>query len=119
MHRLDTIRLIGASIILAFHACAPPASAATFDIVATHPDAAAQPTARGQILSTLKPFNGKLYAGFGDYGVNTGPIGIRAFDPASGRFSNQLLTTPREGLPPIQGAQSEAIYLYREIRGQL
>jgi probable HAF family extracellular repeat protein len=96
-----------------------PLRAAPFTLIATHPDAAAQPTASGQILATLKPFNGKLYAGFGNYTSDDGPIGIRAFDPVTGQFTNQLLRTLRPPLPPIDGALSEAIFIYREIGGKL
>ena len=84
------------------------AQAATFELLATHPDAAAQPTSTGRVLATLKPFNGKIYAGFGDYGANTGRIGVRPFDPATGAFGNRLLNSG-----------TEAIYLYREIGGEL
>lgn len=45
-----------------------------WQLVGTHPDAAAQPTARGRTLHDLVGFQGKVYAGYGDYGENTGPI---------------------------------------------
>ena len=83
-------------------------AAPVFELVATHPDATQQATALGQTIQTLKPFNGKLYAGFGDYFSNTGPIGVRAFDPATGAFGPQMLS-----------AQTEALLIYREIGGKL
>ncbi len=80
----------------------------TFDLVAAHPDAAAQPTAVGKTLAALAAFNGKIYAGFGDYDTNTGPIGIRAFDPVTRTFGDSLLSSP-----------TEAIYQFRQIGGRL
>ncbi len=80
----------------------------TFDLVGVHPDAAAQPTSIGKILAALSAFNGKIYAGFGDYDTNTGPIGIRPFDPAAGAFGERLLNST-----------TEAIYQFREIGGKL
>jgi hypothetical protein len=95
-------------VILSAAPAAPAARGAPFQLVATHPDAVAQATAQGQTLATLKPFNGKLYAGFGDYNANTGPIGVRAFDPATAAFTPQLLS-----------AQTEALLIYRQIGGKL
>jgi uncharacterized membrane protein len=109
-------RMILAAVSVGVMVPAPPAAAAQFDLVATHPDAAAQGTATGRMISTLKPFNGKLYAGFGDYEPqNTGPIGIRAFDPALDRFTDQLLTRPQ----PPHGAETNAVLMFREIGGKL
>ncbi len=85
-----------------------PALAGTFTLVGTHPDAINQATARGRTLVTLKPFSGKIYAGYGDYGSNTGPIGVRSFDPATNTFSSQLLNS-----------STEALYIYRELNSKL
>lgn len=52
----------------------------------THPQAAAQPTAAGRRIRDLEILNRRLYAGFGDYGANTGPIVINPFDLERGRF---------------------------------
>src|SRR5438552_14316545 len=79
-----------------------------FRVVATHPDAATQPTATGRVIATLASFDGRLYAGYGDYGSNTGPIVIRAFDPVSERFGEPLLRS-----------QTEAIYIFRWIADRL
>jgi len=83
-------------------------SAATFETIGTHPDAAAQPTATGRTISTLRPFRGKIYVGYGDYDANTGPINVRAFNVTSGSFTAPLLS-----------ALTEHILLYREIGGKL
>lgn len=74
--------------------------------VADHPQAVLQATAAGKRLHTLKTWNGKIYAGFGDYGANTGPIAITPFDGTS--FGAQQIA-----------ADTEAIYLFREIQGKL
>ena len=94
--------------ILCAIALAHSVRAGTFELVATHPEVAAQATSTGRILATLKPFNGRLYAGYGDGNANTGPITVRAFDPVAGDFS-----------PPLFTSTTEAIYIYREIDGQL
>ncbi|MEX2217944.1 MAG: GC-type dockerin domain-anchored protein [Phycisphaerales bacterium] len=82
--------------------------AGDFTLLGTHPDAAAQPTSTGRSLHTLQPFNGKIYAGFGDYGANSGPIGIRPFNPGTNTFGGRLLNSG-----------TEAIYIYRPIFGRL
>src|SRR5689334_2349445 len=84
------------------------ASAATFDLVAVHPEVALQTTYYGDHIATLKPFNGRLYAGYGDYGANTGPIAVRAYDPTLGAFTDPMLSSA-----------TEAIYIYRNINGNL
>jgi hypothetical protein len=89
-------------------ALAGAARAGTYDLVAVHPEVAAQTTSYGNHIATLKPFNCLLYAGYGDYGANTGPIAVRAYDPSLGSFTDSMLTS-----------QTEAIYIYREIAGKL
>lgn len=79
-----------------------------FTKVATHPQAAAQPTAKGKTISALKECNGKLYSGYGDYGSNTGPIAVNPFDGSS------FATSPELG-----AADTEAILGYRSIGGKL
>ena len=89
--------------------CLPRAAqAAEFVLVGTHPDAAAQPTSTGKVLAALEAFNGKIYAGFGDYNANTGRIGIRPFNPATNTFGSLLLNDP-----------TEAVYQFRLIGGKL
>lgn len=85
-----------------------PVRSGTFELVGVHPDATNQPTATGRTLSALASFNGKVYAGFGNYTSNDGPIGIRAFNPDTGAFSARLLNSP-----------TEAVYLFRELGGRL
>lgn len=94
----------------------PSSTSAKFVKVATHPQASAQPTATGKTIATLKAWNGRLYAGFGDYGANTGPITVNAFDGV-----NFASTLPRDQLPSCENgiaspqacnSDTEALYLY-------
>jgi len=78
-----------------------------FELVATHADADAQPTARGRILATLTAHNGRLYAGYGDIDKNTGPIAVAAYDPALRAFVREWTS------------DTEAIYTFRVISGRL
>jgi hypothetical protein len=72
-----------------------------------HPQAAAQPTARGKTIKTLATFNGDLYAGYGDYGANTGPIAINPFDVATKAFEGPFF------------ADTEEVEAFRELDGRL
>lgn len=67
-----------------------------YTLLGTHPQAAAQPTDYGKSLNSLKIFNGKLHAGYGDYGVNTGPIHVNPFNLSLGQFSGSQLSVPTE-----------------------
>jgi hypothetical protein len=95
----------------------------TLGRVVVHPQAASQSTSVGRTISALEPWNGRLYAGYGDYTANTGPITINAFDGT--RFASTL---PSDQLPPCsQGvtvpeactAKTEAIYIFRQLGGKL
>src|SRR5687768_11953058 len=78
-----------------------------FISVGIHPGAEAQPNSIGKQISILFPWNGKLYAGYGDYGANTGPIDIYSFDPGSQTFEF------------VWEANTEAIYNYRAFNGRV
>lgn len=80
---------------------------ATFRLLTTQQSAAAQPTAVGQQILDLTTFEGKLYAGFGDYGANTGPIPLEGIDPVTGAQSREYV------------ADTEAVYNFRVINGQM
>lgn len=82
--------LLGAS--LGASGGAAGAQQAAFELVGTHPQAAAQRTVTGKTLAALEPWKGRLYAGYGDYGDNTGPIAISPFDPVSGSFEQVHLS---------------------------
>lgn len=79
-----------------------------FVFLALHPQAAAQNTTWGKELGILYAFNGRLYAGYGDWTANTGPIHIRPFDPALDAFS-----------PDAHVSDTEAIESFRTINGKL
>lgn len=83
------------------------ASATSYTSV-VHPDAAAQPTATGRTLRNVDDYEGRVYAGYGDYGVNTGPIAIRPYDPNTRAFG------------AVEFVQdTEAIETFRTIDGKL
>lgn len=65
---------------------APARAAHTWALLGVHPGAAAQPTDTGKALIDLEIFNGMLFAGYGDYGDNTGPIAINPYSLADGGF---------------------------------
>ena len=118
-------------IVLCASAIADYASATTdpgagdlnFAAVAVHPQAAVQPTSAGRTISALEPWNGSLYAGYGDYNVNTGPIAINAFDGTS--FASTLppaelpLCTQGVTTPEACTSKTESIYIFRELAGVL
>jgi hypothetical protein len=97
-----------ALVVVAGALPAPALGGPNFAKVATHPQAAAQPTAVGRTIATLKAWNGKLYPGYGDYGANTGPIAITPFDGSA-------FASP----PELAAADTEAIWIYRTINGKL
>lgn len=79
----------------------------SFMVVGIHPGASAQNTVTGKQIATLFPWQGNLYAGYGDYGANTGPIDIYAFDPDSQKFTF------------VWEANTEAIYNFGEYNGRV
>ncbi len=65
--------------------------ATAFQYVGTHPQAVNQPdTSTGRQLKSLAAWNGKVYAGYGDYDKNTGPVSVTPFNP----MTNSFATTP-------------------------
>jgi hypothetical protein len=80
-----------------------------FELVGTHPQASEQPTSRGRTLNFLKYWNGAIYAGYGDYSANTGPIAITPFALPSDQFAAQ----------PAFWADSEELQVFRALNGDL
>lgn len=68
----------------------------SFIYLGTHPEAAAQSTSQGNMISTLTIKDGKVYMGYGDYGANTGPIHINPYNIANGSFEGSKLEVPTE-----------------------
>jgi hypothetical protein len=96
--------IAGVAYLVASRAQSP-----SFTYLATHPQASQQPTALGKTIYALQAWNGKIYAGYGDYAANTGPIAITPFDPASNTFATTAEVSQ----------QTEAIGLYRILNGKL
>ncbi len=76
-------------------------------LVGSHPLAPAQSTDRGKQISTLFPWEGKLYMGYGDWQANTGPISVVHYDPVADLFVNEFTL------------DTESIQNYRGIDGKL
>lgn len=79
-----------------------------FSLLATHPEAAVQPTSLGKTIADLAVLDDKLYAGYGDYSANTGPIKINPLNLKTNTFTGSELTI-----------LSEAILQFRQINGKL
>ncbi len=84
--------------------------ATTFQTLGTHPQAVTQPPSTGgKNISGLGSFNGKIYAGYGDYNANTGPIALTPLDPATGTFTST----------PEYMADTEMVSIFRTINGRV
>lgn len=84
--------------------------ATAFQYVGTHPQAINQPeTSWGRQLTSLAAWNGKIYAGYGDWNDNTGPISITPFDPVTNSFASS----------PELISDTESVEIWREFNGKL
>jgi len=81
---------------------------ASFSTVGTHPEANAQSTYAGKVITDLAVDGGKLYAAYGDYDANTGPIAIDPFDLTTETFDGSQLSMP-----------TEQVMIFRKINGKL
>lgn len=90
---------------------APPTKVAptSFKLVGVHPQASLQPTERGRTIAALETWRGDVYAGYGDFLRNTGPIAITPFDPISSTFASA----------PVHTSDTEEIGMFRPISGRL
>ena len=68
----------------------------------------AQKTPVGKQIATLEVFNGRMYAGYGDYSADSGPIAIVAVDLATGAIGK-----------PVLSHATEAIHIFRQIGNAL
>lgn len=111
MHRVPHAAFVALIVMLAPPARAAPATAPVAGAtelrlsVLGRPTATKRPAARK--LNELFLFDGRLYLGHGDYGVNTGPTDVIAYDPAADAFRTEYTT------------QDEAIVLYRQLGDRL
>jgi hypothetical protein len=97
-------------LVMIVAVCWPSAPLATQEpvLLGRVESAFAQRTAVGRVIATLQVFDGRLYAGYGDYTADTGPIEITPVDLATGRIGGSLLSFA-----------TEAIYGYRQIGDEL
>lgn len=104
--------ILAVAIAVTLVTALPPAhlsaEVGTFNLVATHPEAAAYPTI-GNSLVGLTPWQGKLYTGYGHWVNFTGILdfAIRAYDPATNQLVRPWVT------------RAEAVWNYRPIGGKL
>ncbi len=75
--------------------------------VAAHPQMVLETTAEAKTIKSLFPYNGRLYAGYGDYNNNTGPTAINYFDGVKFLAEPELL------------ADTEQVSLFRTINGKV
>lgn len=95
-----------------------PAAAASGDpppapspvLLGTHPQAAAQSTVWGKRIQELIVFDGIVFAGFGDWDANTGPIAASGWDIASASWVN-------ESSPGT--LDTESTWIYRRVGNRL
>jgi hypothetical protein len=80
-----TTALGGVSLLTGCEPTPPPSPT----LLGTHPGAEEQATAWGRRLQDLEVFDGRVYAGYGDWGANTGPIPIDAWDVVLGEWANE------------------------------
>jgi len=83
---------------------ADPRCATTAVSLGTHPHAPAQPTALGKTLADTRGWHGRLYFGYGDLELNTGPIAISSYEPTSKTWQDH----PIGYRNPTTGAQQSA-----------
>jgi hypothetical protein len=118
--------IAGVAYLVASHAST---ATPTFTYLALDQPASVQPTAWGKTIQTLVPWNGKIYAGYGDYNTNTGPIAINPFvpfdpnDPNSKTFANPPEAQPCDtSVYRATGAGcdlTEEVDTFRIINGKL
>lgn len=106
-YAIAAILLMG-GIVGLMHSKELHAATPGYTLVATHPQAAAQSTARGKTIHDLEVLNDKLYAGYGDYNANTGPIHVNPLNLSTNTFVGSQLSVP-----------TEEISKYRIINGKL
>ena len=83
------------------------ATVPSLQLMAAHPWAQATATATGRQLIELESFNGRIYAGYGDYTANSGPTTIASIGAGETAFTAEAVSG------------TEAIYNYRQINGKL
>ena len=92
---------------IAIFLCCSTNALAAFSFVANHPYAIKQPTYLGRTIQQLQAYEGVIYAGYGDWYHNTGPVRICKLIPASKRFVCEFTQT------------TEMISRFRVLNGKL
>lgn len=97
--------LLVAGLAVALVLRSPDSDRPAFRLLGTVSQAAAQPTARGRRLHVVHPFGGRILAGYGDYGANTGPIDVVGLDAKTGT-AQRLYTAATEEISVIERFRS-------------
>lgn len=85
----------------------PPAEAvSSVSLLGFHPSITSQP-ADGKHVWDLAVHNNEIYIGYGNYSLNTGPIDVATYDPATGQFGVKWT------------ANTESINTFRVYNGHL
>ncbi|MGL1937033.1 MAG: PQQ-binding-like beta-propeller repeat protein [Fibrobacterales bacterium] len=81
------------------------------------PELSGQTSTRGQQIWDLEEYRGHIYIGMGDYGDNTGPIDIVAYDPASNSFVTSLSNAPTEATEYIRNINNNLYVTMTDSKG--
>lgn len=84
---------------------------------ATHPGAHSQPGVIGRTIVELERVGRRIYTGYGDYGLNTGPIKIFAYGLNSRRLTFQGLTLQTEAVLKFRQAGRRVFAIGADARG--
>lgn len=85
-------------------------NATAFSRVGIHPQASKQSeNSTGRQLKSLAAWNGKIYAGYGDWDKNTGPVYFTPFDPTTNSFAATSEHT----------ADTESVEIWKNIGSKL
>jgi len=63
------------------------------------------------VIGSLGVHQGRLYLGYGDIGLNLGPVNILAYDPLTGELTPEMMDVPEEGLSRWHVSASGRFYV--------
>lgn len=111
-------RYIGLLVVLFFTLLLlSEAVEARWSRVARHTAAAAQPSIIGRSIVELERVGNRIYTGYGDYGLNTGPIKVFAYNLRHKRLSYQGLTMETEAILKYRQIGKSVLAISADVRG--
>lgn len=96
------VRRFAAIIVMVVACSEDPVQSTVVEVIAVHPEAAAEETEDGRTLHDLAVLDGRIYAGYGDWDQNTGPVVINPFEVASGRFTGAVHEVPSDAVDTVK-----------------